>query len=654
VSNALFKTTNITNTPGTPGVPSFPGVAATPERMVWETQRVCDMQPASPGNWEYVITGYTSTRHWVPPPPNGGVPMVYVCQNLLVPVHVLGSPGVPLVAGVPGTAASLSYDYNLGWNSSSRSISFFKGDGYVEFDVPESTVGAVVGLNDLDVAASYVDIVYGFFVARGIARVYERGIERFYVGFVGSGRYRIERVAGVVRYYAAGALVYTSAVGSSTPMFLDSSLYSGGDLVDNPVLAGLTSSGASGPMDPSAPTVAGAITLLPFRISGGDAYARGDLTLRRVVAFGGSAARVSPNITTIMQQYADGVITEAQMYALLGEVASGSLSLLPPTIFAGSGARSAGLATLLPLTVDGWNNLAAPPYALASIATAYLQIGATGQQGSFGGADVSLPTFLIQASDHPYAAGTLTLTPLYAYGFTYEGPLEANVLTGVSIDPGIAGSYELALVMRSDLTLAAVLATQIVFSAQMDAALTVDAALAAIISQLNLTMTTPLGISTAAPPLDGDAQVWVLNMDSLGVSTYENFGFNSFAQLDGVYFGCKDDGLFALGGDTDAGALIRASINYGKLDFGSNALKQPQYAYIGVAASGTMYVKVTVDGVSYTYAALRSTTNLGTQRVEFGKGLKANYMQFEVYNKNGGDFELDNVEFQYVELTRRI
>ena len=43
-----------------------------------------------------------------------------------------------------------------------------------------------------------------------------------------------------------------------------------------------------------------------------------------------------------------------------------------------------------------------------------------------------------------------------------------------------------------------------------------------------------------------------------------------------------------------------------------------------------------------------------TQRYDLGKGLKANYYEFELFNQNGCDFELDSVEFLALPSGRRI
>ena len=42
------------------------------------------------------------------------------------------------------------------------------------------------------------------------------------------------------------------------------------------------------------------------------------------------------------------------------------------------------------------------------------------------------------------------------------------------------------------------------------------------------------------------------------------------------------------------------------------------------------------------------------QRIDTGKGLRANWLEFELYNADGEDFELASVEFAAVPLSRRI
>jgi hypothetical protein len=639
--STLIKETYFTFDPGSPYVPGSPGTPYSPERLIWEPQVVCGLEPNVPGHWEYIISGYSSTRIFVPdaPYPGVGVYISWVCRTELVPVHVLATAYVPPTPAIPGVASSLITDYNLGWNAGARSIEFFRNDGFVEFTVPGSTVGACVGLSTTDDSATYVDIDHAFYVARDVARIYERGIERLYIGASAGVVYRIQRAAGVVTYYVDDVLVYTSALTTTLPAFLDASMYAGGDTVTDAIIDDLANI---------------AISLPTLSVLAGDAYASCSISMRTLLLLGGDAASTSPNLTDLMEDFASGLVSEGETRRLAGIVATANLSIAPLQILGGSGDIAGGTITIAPITIDAGSALAAPPYALASIATGYLTLAGTGLAGAFGGADVETRSLLLLGGEGSYADSQLSLPSLIVYGSTYEGLLEGSLLSGASVATPLAGDYVIVVLMDVDLSVSAVLAVQLTKTATMDVSLSMNAALTAIISQLAVSMSNTLSITTGAPPTDEDTQAWVLNMDNEAVSTYENFGFNSFAKLGDEYFGCKADGLFVLDGDTDDGALIRASINYGKQDFGSKMLKRPEYAYIGVSSTGTMYVKLTANGTAYTYAARRADADLSTQRVEFGRGISANYMQFEIYNHDGGDFELDSVEFHYVELTRRI
>jgi hypothetical protein len=148
--------------------------------------------------------------------------------------------------------------------------------------------------------------------------------------------------------------------------------------------------------------------------------------------------------------------------------------------------------------------------------------------------------------------------------------------------------------------------------------------------------------------------VWSVNPES-GSAAYENFPFNSFARIGGRNYGASEAGIFELMGDDDAGAPIRASINLGKRDFGSPALKGISYAYLGVKSTGQMVVRVTTpEGKSYLYQTRSADAFMATQRADFGKGLRAHYLELEIYNQEGADFTLERMEFVVNELKRRI
>lgn len=149
--------------------------------------------------------------------------------------------------------------------------------------------------------------------------------------------------------------------------------------------------------------------------------------------------------------------------------------------------------------------------------------------------------------------------------------------------------------------------------------------------------------------------VWSVLPDNGASSAYEGFAFNSFARIGGRNYGASDTGIYELAGDDDAGIPIQASINMGKRNFGSSQLKGIANCYMTVASTGQMVVRVTTpEGQSYMYETRRADDFMRVQRADFGRGLRAHYLGLEVFNQNGGDFDLEKLEFIVNESKRRI
>lgn len=140
---------------------------------------------------------------------------------------------------------------------------------------------------------------------------------------------------------------------------------------------------------------------------------------------------------------------------------------------------------------------------------------------------------------------------------------------------------------------------------------------------------------------------WCMNLDRGATTQYVGFDFNSFS---GEY-GLKSDGLYTLSG----GAGVDAVIGLGKTDFGSEELKHLPAAYLGVDAPEPMILVVSVpNGMNYSYTARSSGEDLKMQRIDPGKGLRANWYDLSVYNTEGSDFTLATVSFAPVASGRRI
>lgn len=167
---------------------------------------------------------------------------------------------------------------------------------------------------------------------------------------------------------------------------------------------------------------------------------------------------------------------------------------------------------------------------------------------------------------------------------------------------------------------------------------------------LSVTGGNPAGVSSQT------ATTVVMHTESNALTTYDNYKFNSFATFNGVYMGANDNGIYALSGATDDGALINAAAQVGLTDFGSSHLKRVDRCYVGYRTDGNMVLRVFTDEVTSRDYLLTATgkTGLHGNHVRIGKGLAARYWQFEIMNKDGADFQLDMLELKPTALRRRV
>lgn len=95
----------------------------------------------------------------------------------------------------------LVYDDSPAWDGGARSIISFDGDGWFGWEVAESVVGAVVGLNTNDANYHYSDIQHGFHFRRGDFRIIEDGVWKgSWIPFSTGDRFYVFRSGGDVLY----------------------------------------------------------------------------------------------------------------------------------------------------------------------------------------------------------------------------------------------------------------------------------------------------------------------------------------------------------------------------------------------------------------------------------------------------------------------
>lgn len=283
--------------------------------------------------------------------------------------------------------------------------------------------------------------------------------------------------------------------------------------------------------------------------------------------------------------------------------------------------------------------------ALAS--TSYLQIAK------------AISRLLVQGHASHYAEAVAKVTEGLVAGALAEAMQVGDIADTVALNAAVAPYYTLVAQLVERLLLAGQALPHYTLTALIEERLLMQATVG---NQIDLIAVLRDGVGFAATLGFDDGQyiAWVLNTESKGLSRYTNYPFNSFAKVAGIWYGATSQGLFELGGSTDAGEQIHARIRLGLSAMGTRKLKRIPESFIGYSSTGTLLMKViTVEEVSGEKQAaiykmdVRAAGVTRENRIQFGRGLKSVDWDFELQNVDGADFDLQSIEFRPVVLDRR-
>lgn len=536
----------------------------------------------------------------------------YLCAIFEVPVYV-----PPEIAADPiiSTAAT------DGWDAGAVSAASFFQNGRVKFRVQPGkrfSVGMQEGPNATRTDAQH----YGFYIQEDgyfdNARYYDSGsilgamTAGSYAPFTESTIFSIEKLRDTVTYKAGGVTLASNVYGAGfllpTVFSLGAAIFSPGTWVEG---------------------------LEVYGFSGGDT---------RLPALRGRAGVGAPK---------SGGITVLPALTGTGRVASRATSTLPALKARGGDydlAEGYGALPALAGSGTAFASLGGPPRSRGRLAA--LKGSGHSLVGTVGRSDGELPA-IIGRGGRPISESYGHLAPLRCYAGDYPRD-EARFWSIGGAAPTLRPYTEIAVVMGSRGGVASAWGLSLVVDGSMStsAGMLDSATLSAVLAAV---MNTEVLVSAEPPLYEQANEVWVVSLsETAATSTFEDYPFNSFGVIGGRAFGAKQDGVFLLEGDDDAGAAIRGSVSYGKQDFGTKTVKHMTRAYAGVSSKGTMFLKIVTEGKEYIYAARGSSPELQQQRFDVGRGLAGNYFTFELFNKNGGDFEIDSVSFFAAEFKRRI
>ncbi len=526
------------------------------------------------------------------------------------PQYVPPRPGQAVTPPLKRPEDYTEAEFNLGWNASAFSVASLTGNLVARFNVRAGSIGVVVGLAAVPEGDGFSNMSHSLAFDRGAIGVRELGVlVADDLGTNAAGDvYEIIRMGNDVVYYRNGAVLYRSKVPSDGKVWMDAALFAAGDGVLSPAFEPYTGAYMNTMIHP----------------------------IGEVQSFSGLAQLVLRPLDLAQPQGA-------------------TLTMAPLAVWGTNQLSGSMASSMAGLSLQAHNEAWTPAYAICS-SYLYPMIGVgRGLTGTIGGGDVALQELSLLAADHPYAEGRGRMRPMEA--FSWAAP-EADLVYMIE-RPFLLGDFRatrsVVLAMNETLTAGALITVEALVGVSTIEDLSIET-LASLSGEFAAALVEAVWVSDPATASNGvdDSETWAVNAETGASSRYESYGFNSYAVIDGVAYGAKSSGIFKLEGDDDAGEPIQAHLHFGKHDFGMPEIKSVPFVYVGVGASGAVYLRAGDGKDAYLYRVRHTDTRQATQRFDIGKGLRASYFTFELYNEGGADFELDTIRFEVVPLKRKI
>lgn len=601
--------------PPMPARPGHPGQPYRPARWVTENRVVC--------RW---ISGVTLNvvnldPFGSPTSVSGGqsaaIQPRYVCSTERVTFFVPEQQAIAPTPSRPATPEQTITDYQIGWNASARSVVPMVGEGQFRFRVPVSTVGAVVGITPSpdSTEQGYDHIRYGFLVESGRLRIWENEALVADLGFVPNAMLSITRARGRIVYRVNDGVV-RDVPNFQEPAYLSSVLYMGGDTVDDAQLVTVISiEGQSAPMV---------------------GYA-GDEEINQASGF-----------FLPMIGYAETI----SITPITGEASGSFLPMVGGAADAGGYSFASG--SFLPMTGQAQANNITPAFAIADGEFLPMIGSAEGVMHIVGEAEGSFLPMIGLSAETSYSVADGQFLPMVGYAAEGERPDQAIVFSEMAgLDRLTTDALVFAIVDGRFGISGLMVVTPIATATMMGRVSLSDNYTLILELQAAIRSFMEANASAFDPASAQQRDVWVYHMGSDGSTRYEGFDFDGFAKVDDAYYGIKPDGIYLLEGQDDDGEAVQSRVNFGSLSFGSMARKALPYVYVGMASSGNTFLRVTVEGDTFTYRVRNSTSEMKTHRFEPGRGLAANFYELELV-ADGEVFDLHAIDFQAIELKRRL
>lgn len=602
---------------------------------------------------------------------------------------------------------------NDGWNAGARTIAYLMADGLVEFEVGQA-VGIVCGLNDVDNDAGYLEIDHAFLIESGRATVIEGGVKKGgYTSYSPSATFSISRVNGVVYYYVAGSLLYTSLIPSTGAVFVDCSLYAANDSIldmrftDH--LSGSISLSNLSAFGTDLTDDYGLIVLSGLTVANEDIPDPIRLSPLAALGSDGNFGHISLSPLTLLNDvlvpesdYGYLTLSPLQLQEAADVVGEGTVSFLPMNCF-GTDADGIGFAELEPLYIDSATYidnvfLIDIPYftgyglyndAILTIPAPILTAEATSHTS---GVALTIPAPTLTTRCGAVARNTLPAPALVSTGTVQNlaravlelpapeltatgktGTIAAAAITipaptletrcGATANlellaPQLAATGRVQAIARATLELPAmqITATGTTYG-RATATLEIPMPLlyAGVGNRAALEIPAPFLSATATTTSTAET-TYAINLSTGAVTQLLLGGFDKLVTAHGRLYGLKAGALTRLDGDVDGSATtIPATIRFAPQTFGTNAVKRMSDVYWSSREGDGMTMELVADERTlWRYQTPTDTAPaFGTHKIKTGRGVTFHTAGLTVRNRSGGALDIGGVELLVSPLSRK-
>lgn len=150
-------------------------------------------------------------------------------------------------------------------------------------------------------------------------------------------------------------------------------------------------------------------------------------------------------------------------------------------------------------------------------------------------------------------------------------------------------------------------------------------------------------------------EIWksmIMNASNYSITEYNRWKFNSYANIDGDFYGADSDGIHLLTGNKINGEKIETSWFTGLFDFRNDFVKKIIQVLVVCRAEGELTLRIRLGEENFWENNLPVTIEaLHEIRGKLAKGLKDRFFAFGITDKNGAPYTVKSIR-AIVEVVR--